>query len=189
VPPDNPYRKHLVRKEDLITTHQATRAGFIALALEKNRQATPTIEQARALYAAASQAATPGALEQMTEIEHALLTAAGVSEKAAGYLEVGDKAEAIRGLISNFLEPAGAAFVDELVYRFLLTRGDALGGSMRNVVGVLAKRRLSRAMLAALGLLGKPYSWLHEVGNAWIPGTGQDPGAQTRARRARSRRP
>ena len=62
-----------------------------------------------------------------------LITASGLSDKAVVHLTDQDKTEAIQGLIENFLEPAGAKFVEELVYRFLLTRGDALGGSMRNV--------------------------------------------------------
>jgi len=37
------YRNHLQSSDDLITTYAATRAGFVALALEKNRRATPYI--------------------------------------------------------------------------------------------------------------------------------------------------
>lgn len=169
-----PYRQHLADADDLVTTQEATRAGFVALALEKNRQSTPTVEEARALHAAASRAGTPTALATMTELESALLTAAGVSEKATSHLAPEDRAEAIRGLITNFLQPAGAAFVDELVYRFLLIRGDSMGGSMRNIVGILARRRLTRATLAALNLTGKTYQWLHAVSRSWIPGTGAD---------------
>lgn len=100
-------------------------------------------------------------------IQPALLTAAGVSDKAANHLQAQDKAEAIQGLIQNFLEPAGDNFVEELVYRFLLTRGDTLGGSMRNVGGVLAQRKLTRAIISTLKLAGQPYQWLHSVNNSW----------------------
>ena len=44
-----PYRQHLTSSDDLITTYEAIRAGFVALALEKNRRATPFVAQARAL--------------------------------------------------------------------------------------------------------------------------------------------
>src|SRR3989338_1978945 len=123
------YLRHLKSSKDLETTYEAIRAGFVALALEKNRRATPFVAQARALKAAASTAKTPADLLKIQEIQPALLTAAGVSDKATNHLEEVDKQKAIRGLIKNFLEPAGANFVEELVFRFLLTRGDTLGGS------------------------------------------------------------
>jgi len=44
-----PYLFHLKSAADLETTNEAVRAGFAALALEKNRRATPYVEQARAL--------------------------------------------------------------------------------------------------------------------------------------------
>lgn len=42
------YRNHLQSSDDLVTTYEATRAGFVALALEKNRRATPYVAQANA---------------------------------------------------------------------------------------------------------------------------------------------
>ena len=116
-----PYRWHLSSSADLVTSYEATRAGFVALALEKNRRATPFIEQARALKVAASTASNPAALINIANIQTALLTAAGVSDKAAGHLQHEDKIAAIQGLIENFLAPAGPNFVEELVFRFLLT--------------------------------------------------------------------
>jgi hypothetical protein len=121
-----PYHRHLKTSDDLVTSYEAVRAGFVALALERNRRATPFVAQARALKVAASEAKSPSALVTIENIQAALLTAAGVSDKAAGHLQAQDKAEAIQGLIQNFLEPAGVHFVEELVFRFLLTRGDTL---------------------------------------------------------------
>ena len=57
-----PYRDHLASSDDLVTTYEAIRAGFVALALEKNRRATPYIAEARALQVAASSAKTPAEL-------------------------------------------------------------------------------------------------------------------------------
>jgi hypothetical protein len=48
-----PYQQHLKSSKSLETTYEAVRAGFVALALEKNRRATPFVAQARALKAAA----------------------------------------------------------------------------------------------------------------------------------------
>jgi hypothetical protein len=44
---NKPYLQHLRSRKDLKTTYEAVRAGFVALALEKNRQATPYVEEAR----------------------------------------------------------------------------------------------------------------------------------------------
>jgi hypothetical protein len=43
------YSNHINDYEDLKTTYAETRAGFIEIALEKNRQAIPFIEEARIL--------------------------------------------------------------------------------------------------------------------------------------------
>ena len=42
--------------ENLVTTREQTRAGFIEAALEKNRKAQPYIEEAKTLKSYASQA-------------------------------------------------------------------------------------------------------------------------------------
>ena len=98
--------------------------------------------EGRDLKINATQVSTPSSLRDISRIQAALLTAAGVSDKAGGYFLEADKDVAIENLITEFLDPAGDAFVEELVFRFLLTRGDTLGGSMRNIGGVLAQRKL-----------------------------------------------
>lgn len=61
-----------------------------------------------------------------------------------------NKIEAIKSRVKDFLEPADAKFVEALVFRFLLTRGDTLGGSTRNISGALAQRKLTRVMISTL---------------------------------------
>ncbi len=168
------YLAHLKTSEDLITSYEARRAGFVALALEKNRRATPFVEQARALKIIASTAKKPSALIKIDDIQSALLTAAGISDKAVGHLQEQDKLDAIQGLIQNFLEPSGANFVEELVYRFLLTRGDALGGSMRNAGGVVAQRKFIRALISHLRISGSSYEWLDSRNSEWLKSTEND---------------
>lgn len=151
---------HIKSKDDLVTTHQETRTGFINFAIEKNKRSTPYIERAKALKFSASEAKTPKDLLKITEIRVSLLTAAGISDKAITHLEEIDKNFAINELIKNFLEPAGEGFIDELVYRYLLTQGDSLGGKMRNLVGALAQQKLTRAILASLNITGIKYKWI-----------------------------
>ena len=144
------YLRHLSTSADLITTPEEIRAGFVRLALERSRQATPFVGQARALKVSAMPAKYPNDLLEIEGIRTALLTAAGFSEKATTYTEETDETAAIQEFIEKFLEPAGTNFAEELVYRFLLTRGDSLGGSMRNIAGKLAERKLTRAIISAL---------------------------------------
>ena len=70
------HLKHLKSSKDLETTYEAIRAGFVALALEKNRRATPYVERARSLKVAASQVKGARDLLGIQEIQPALLTAA-----------------------------------------------------------------------------------------------------------------
>jgi hypothetical protein len=165
---NKPYLRHLKSSHDLETTYEATRAGFVALALEKNRRATPLVAEARALQEAASQVKTPASLLKVKGIRSGLLTAAGLSDKSLKHLSPQDKEDAIKGLVKNFLEPAGAKFVEELVFRFLLIRGDRLGGSMRNIGGVLAQRELARAVISTLALAGISYQWQHSKARKWV---------------------
>ncbi|CEN44002.1 AvaI/BsoBI family type II restriction endonuclease [Capnocytophaga canis] len=157
----------IIKSEDLVTSREQTRAGFIAFALEKNRRSTPIIESAKSLKILASKAKTAKDLLNISEIKPALLTAAGLSDKALNYFNEGDKEKAILGLIENFLEPVGTYFVDEVVYRYLLIRGDSLGGSMRNIVGALAQQKLVRALLSNLSVSNTNYQWLNNKSKKW----------------------
>jgi hypothetical protein len=172
------YRSHLTSSDDLVTSYEATRAGFVALALERNRRATPYVDQARALQIAALSAKTPADLPKIQGIESGLLTAAGLSDKSLTHLQPQDKRDALEGLIKNFLEPAGAKFVEELVFRFLLTRGDTLGGSMRNIGGVLAQRKLTRAIISTLSIAGIKYNWQDARTREWLSQSDDDTGIE-----------
>lgn len=175
---ERPYRNHLQSGDDLITPYEATRAGFVALTLEKNRRATPYVAEARALQEAAFKAKTPADLLHINGIEAGLLTAAGLSDKSLVHLLPQDKTEALNGLIKNFLEPAGVKFIEELVFRFLLTRGDTLGGSMRNMGGILAQRKLTRALIATLTIAGIKYCWQHSKTRQWAAMSDDDSGIE-----------
>jgi hypothetical protein len=170
VMPKPPYRRHLNTSKDLETTYEATRAGFVSLALEKNYRATPYVSEARALQEAAFQAKSAADLTKISGIEKGLLTTAGLSDKAINHLQAEDKSTAIQQLVKNFLEPAGEKFAEELVFRFLLIRGDTLGGSMRNIGGVLAQRKLARAILSTLKIAGTKYYWQDNKSKSWFEG-------------------
>lgn len=159
------------RAEDLITSREQTRSGFIEAALEKNRKALPYIEDAKTLKSYALRAKTPLELLNMPNIYKGLLTASGLSDKSLKYFSDIDKVDAIRKMIEEFLIPAGDGFVDELVYRYLLIRGDSLGGSMRNLVGAIAEMKLKRKLLSVLSMQQISFNILlkrNKSANYWI---------------------
>lgn len=147
---------------DLITSHAQTRAGFIEAALAKNEKAKPYIEQAKTLRSYAQTVDNPKQLKNIPQIKNLLLTASGLSDKALNYFDDTDKNEAIDTLIEKFLEPAGKDFADELVYRYLIIRGDSHGGEMRNYVGLVAQTKLIRKILSILEASGINYSILRK---------------------------
>jgi type II restriction enzyme len=163
--------------QDLITTHEQTRAGFIEAALEKNRKALPYIEDAKTLKFYASRAKTPMDLLDIPNIRQGLLTASGLSDKSLKYFDDSDKLEAIKKMIEEFLLPAGRGFVDELIYRYLLIRGDSLGGSMRNLVGTIAEIKLKRKIFSVLSMLQISFNILskrNKNSNRWTGLTYED---------------
>ncbi|MBI5374716.1 MAG: restriction endonuclease [Candidatus Schekmanbacteria bacterium] len=171
---------HIKNVADLVTPREKTRAGFIALALEKNYLAVPYVEEAKALKAIANRIKKPKELLLVEDLRVGLLTASGLSEKSLNYLTEKDKLLAIKGLIEKFLEPAGENFIDELVYRYLLTKGDALGGKARNLAGVLGERKFLRTLLSVFNLSGIDYQWNDSDTKSWLTKPKDDTGIEKR---------
>lgn len=162
-----PYLRHLHGSASLITTREARRAGFVAAVLEKSLLADEFVIAARTLKVKAEQVSQPEELLLVADIQAGLLTAAGVSDKAMAHLDATDRQEILRQYIERVLAPAGSQFVEELVYRFLLTRGDTLGGKIRNLVGAWAQRRFSEFLVANLRLAGRNFQWFHKDDARW----------------------
>jgi type II restriction enzyme len=159
---------HITKPEDLVTSYNETRAGFIAIALEKNRRAAPYIEEARVLQHRIGAIESPGELLNAPDIKNGLIAAAGLSDKAAGHLGEDGCTMAIKEFIEKFLAPAGDKFKEELVFRFLLTKGDSLGGKMRNIVGALAQRKLCLSIISSLRLSNIDFNVFDDITNQWI---------------------
>lgn len=166
--------------DSLVTSREQTRAGFISMALEKNYIAVPYIEEAKALKSLANKIKKPKDLLLVKDLRVGLLTASGLSDKSLNYLTENDKIIAITGLIEKFLEPAGENFIDELVYRYLLTKGDALGGKARNLAGSLGERKFLRSLLSVLNVEGIKYHWKDNDTNVWLEKPGNDVGIEKR---------
>ncbi|MHB8321731.1 MAG: AvaI/BsoBI family type II restriction endonuclease [Acidithiobacillus sp.] len=153
---------------DLTTTHEATRSGFIEIALERNRKGSHFIREARYIRSMARNVATPRDLLGIPDFENCLLTASGISDKASQYFNPQDKQTAILDFIESFLEPAGPDFGDELTFRYLLTRGDSLGGIMRNLAGKMGEEKFTGYLLAALRVNQINYVVWYKMSNRYI---------------------
>ncbi len=151
--------RFITNATDLITTHEQTRTGFLAIALEKNMVGDPYVKQALAFKTMATVTHQPDDFLTMTQLRPFMLTAAGLSEKSLQHLDDEDKTLVIKELIEKFLKPAGNAYIDETVYRFLLTKGDAVGGTMRNRIGAMGQEKLVRCLLSCLNVRGMTYYW------------------------------
>ena len=101
------------------------------------------------------------------DIRNGLIGAAGLSDKAASHLGDDGCTAAIKEFIEKFLSPAGDKFKEELIFRFLLTRGDSLGGKMRNIVGAIAQRKLCLSIVSSLRLSNIDFYVLNDTSNQW----------------------
>ncbi len=169
-----PYLDHISSSKDLITSYNATRAGFLEMALERNKKANPIVKQAKALKFTAQKTKFAEELLNISDIKDALLTAAGFSDKAKHYIHEEDKDNLISEFIQKFLTPAGDSYVDELVYRFLLTKGDSIGGSLRNLAGTLAMKKISSTIISTLRLFEIPFYWQKISNKVWYPSNDLD---------------
>ncbi len=154
--------KYVTSSSDLITTHEQTRAGFLAIALEKNKVGDPYVKQALAFKAMVSHTKSPDDFLKIPSIRPFMLTAAGLSEKSLQHLDDEDRILVIKELIDKFLKPAGPAYIDETIYRFLLTKGDAVGGTMRNRIGNIGQEKLIRCILSCMSVRGITYEWINK---------------------------
>ena len=146
--------KFITTAENLITKHAETRTGFLRIALGKNRAGDPFVKNALAFKAMTVHTKTPEDLLSVKEIRPFLVTAAGLSDKSLAYLNEDDQSLAVEELIEKFLKPAGTAYIDEAIFRYLLIKGNTLGGVMRNRIGKLAQERLIRMIFSVMNVRG-----------------------------------
>lgn len=159
--------RFITSADSLITTHEETRAGFLRIALEKNRVGDPFVRNALAFKAMVSHTGCPEDLLSIPEVRPFLITAAGLSDKSLAYLNDDDQIMAIQELIDKFLNPAGADYIDEATFRYLLIKGDAVGGSIRNIVGALGQERLIQAIFSNMSVRGISCERLKTCSRQW----------------------
>lgn len=159
--------RYILSAESLVTPHEETRAGFLSIALEKNREGDPIVKEALAFKAAVAHTRCAEDLLMIPQIRPFLITAAGLSEKSLSHLSEDDRTMVIRELIERFLKPAGADYIDEAACRYLLVKGDALGGKMRNKIGSSGQERLLRALFSCMRARGIGCEKLPKASKRW----------------------
>lgn len=85
---------------------------------------------------------------------------AGLSDQSAQRLAEADQTAVIKELIEAFRKPAGELYIDQAICRYLLVKGDAVGGTMRNRIGALGQETPARAILSCLDARGIAYDWM-----------------------------
>jgi type II restriction enzyme len=162
-----PYRVHLDQADRLVTTSDQARGALIAFLVEKAESAIPLIEQAKALRVAALACSSATELLHRREIWTAVLMAAGLSIGEIKQLPDEYKVAVIQSLINEYLQPRGAQFVDELVYRFLVARGMGLAKALRKLVILVANRNIARGIVAALLVRDIPMMVKRTANSVW----------------------
>jgi type II restriction enzyme len=141
--------KNIKKAVDLVTSHEAIRKGFLDQAVAKGKAAVPYIARARAFRKALAKVKSVDTLsEDLHDFKEEIAACAGLSIKGASHLSL----EELERVVKVSLKAASAEddFRQELVDRYLLTKGDTLGGSMRNWIGASAGEKLVGALVAAL---------------------------------------
>lgn len=160
--PTMPWKTVIKSATDLVTIPEATRAGFAEQVAAKAEAARPFIEQATALEKALEVVSDVEKLLELTEHRESIAAACGLSTKARGHLRTEEEALIRQALMTLYAhtkvqfpedasnENIAVAFRKEIVFRYLLTKGDTLGGSMRNRIGAMGAAKLSAAILKTL---------------------------------------
>jgi hypothetical protein len=142
--------KYISRPEDLVTSRARVQEGFLQQALEKTRRVTPHIVEARRLSKALHSVDKVEDVLRIPGLRNYLISAAGLSDKGRSRFSTAQLDSAIERVLQEVKAQAQDDFREEIVYRYLLIKGDALGGTMRNITGATAAARFSDAVITAL---------------------------------------
>ncbi len=161
---------YIRNSKSLVTSRDAMKAWQAAFDLYCEKQSTPYIEQGKALWSKLTlNTKRCDDILKMAELRPALLLAAGYSVKAQGNMDDGDKRSQLKEFVKRVLRPCGKKYIDEIVYRYLLALGEQLGGRMKNVIGTMAREKLSRKIIAQLRISGLLFA-VHGAKGKWIDG-------------------
>lgn len=142
--------KFIKNAQELQTSPRDISRGFILQAMQKTEKAKPYINQAINFKKVLIDISNLRDLLNIKEIRLELASACGFSDKAISKLKSQELIEAIRRVLSKIYKNSNNNFKEEVVFRYLLTKGDSLGGSMRNVTGASAGSLLIEKIIESL---------------------------------------
>lgn len=142
--------KHIKSSQDLVTGRKFVGEGFLAQAGKKQEAAAPFIERAKQFQDALSGVSSVDDLLKLKEFKNEIIAAAGFSAKSQGKFSEKEILVAEKKIFEKLYAESKDSFRDEVLYRYLLIKGDSLGGSMRNLTGASSGEKLTAAILEAL---------------------------------------
>jgi hypothetical protein len=142
--------KHIEKAEDLLTKQDDIRDGFLHQALLKTENAIPFIERAKLVYSALSKCKNIKEIIGLKKYRDDLISACGFSEKAKSKMSSQELDGAIVRVLTEIEKSSKKEFREEILYRYLLTKGDALGGRMRNITGSYASLKFIEVIVYKL---------------------------------------
>lgn len=155
---------------DLVTSREEVCRGFLSQAQSKTQRATPYVQEAQKLWSVLQKVSRTDQLFARVSLR-TLATAMGFSDKAQGYFSDVELREAIKPVLDSITQNRGNDFRIEILYRFLLTRGDTLGGALRNLTGASGPARFIDTVINALKNRGsKPIFFHGKAGKKKIKG-------------------
>lgn len=141
---------YIKNPSDLQTKREDITKGFSDQALTKTARAIPYVERAQAFFEAMQGVNTARDIVKLEDFKNEIAAACGFSDKARSKLSAPELEKAIEGVLLKIEEANGDKFREALRSRYLLTKGDSLGGSMRNVTGAAAGLKLIGAITQKL---------------------------------------
>lgn len=147
-----PLPAHIKTAADLVTTAADTKGGFLLQAGAKTEKAERYVEAGERLVRELSKYRNPDELfkEAKDTVIDEVVAASGYSDKAAKYFSKEELRKAAQANLKKTYTNDPDRWKQRVASRYLLTRGDSLGGEMRNWVGAQAGKELAEHLSAAL---------------------------------------
>ncbi len=135
--------KFIQTAADLQTPHRDICSGFLIQAFQKTDQAEIYIKEANKFYDMLKNTQNIDELLNQPNFFSYITSACGFSQKAQSHLTQKELIDVIKKVLMKISKETGEGFREDLLYRYLLTKGDSLGGRMRNLTGAYAGIKLT----------------------------------------------
>jgi len=146
--------KSIKSPKDLQTKYRAVCDGFLLQAMQKTKIASKVVKRARQFQAALNKTNNIQDILSLKDFKEEIISACGFSEKCKSILEEKELDDSVKKVLSILIKDSGKDFREEILYRYLLTKGDALGGTMRNITGSFAGTKFSNKIVEELKVGG-----------------------------------